>query len=98
MSRVPANDLIGVTVVLLTCSYMGREFVRVGYYVNNEYDNDEMRTEAPNQPDFEHIVRSILAEQPRVTRFPIAWTKGALCNNGSVLMFCRGSAARASAC
>ena len=31
------EDLLGVTVVLVTCSYKEREFVRVGYYVNNEY-------------------------------------------------------------
>mmetsp|Transcript_29843 Transcript_29843/g.45490 ORF Transcript_29843/g.45490 Transcript_29843/m.45490 type:complete len:240 (+) Transcript_29843:100-819(+) len=29
------DELLGVTVVLVTCSYREREFVRVGYYVNN---------------------------------------------------------------
>mmetsp|Transcript_161 Transcript_161/g.592 ORF Transcript_161/g.592 Transcript_161/m.592 type:complete len:182 (+) Transcript_161:54-599(+) len=33
---VPARDLVGVTVVVLTCAYRSKEFVRVGYYVNNE--------------------------------------------------------------
>lgn len=42
-STIPQNDILGVTVILVTCSYREREFVRVGYYVNNEYiwDDDE---------------------------------------------------------
>jgi hypothetical protein len=36
-SRIPAADVLGVTIVLLTCSYNGAEFIRVGYYVNNEH-------------------------------------------------------------
>ena len=35
---IPVNDLLGVTVVMLICSYKKQEFIRVGYYVNNEYD------------------------------------------------------------
>jgi hypothetical protein len=34
---IPMKDLVGVTVVLITCSYREKEFVRIGYYVNNEY-------------------------------------------------------------
>ncbi|KAG4303403.1 hypothetical protein PCK1_000367 [Pneumocystis canis] len=33
---IPKRDILGVTVILLTCAYDNREFVRVGYYVNNE--------------------------------------------------------------
>ncbi len=36
-SRIPAADLLGVTVVLLIGSYKDKEFIRVGYYVNNSY-------------------------------------------------------------
>lgn len=38
-SKIPQQDVVGVTVVLLTCSYRGHEFIRVGYYVNNEYSD-----------------------------------------------------------
>lgn len=37
VSKIPQQDIVGVTVVLLTCTYRKQEFVRVGYYVNNEY-------------------------------------------------------------
>ena len=73
LSRLPSSEIIGVTVILLTCSYDGREFVRVGYYVNNEYDSEELNNEPPAKPVIERIRRNVLAEKPRVTRFAIKW-------------------------
>ena len=54
-SQIPDEDLVGVTVVLLTCSYKDREFVRVGYYVNNEYTEEEMRENPPARPVIEKV-------------------------------------------
>ena len=54
-SKVPDQDLVGVTVVLLTCSYKDQEFVRVGYYVNNEYVDEEMRESPPAKPIIEKV-------------------------------------------
>eukprot|EP00934_Nitzschia_sp_Nitz4_P008886 Nitzschia sp. Nitz4//scaffold333_size18811//2089//3204//NITZ4_008751-RA/size18811-augustus-gene-0.40-mRNA-1//-1//CDS//3329548217//8876//frame0 len=80
------DDLLGVTVVLVTCSYREREFVRVGYYVNNEYHDPNAPPPAPaaeGEPPvppplpspipLERIQRQILADKPRVTKFPIPW-------------------------
>ena len=53
--QIPDVDLVGVTVVLLTCSYNDREFVRVGYYVNNEYTEEEMRENPPARPVIEKV-------------------------------------------
>ena len=61
---------MGVTVILLTCAYNGTEFIRVGYYVNNEYADEALREAPPAQVDIERVARNILAEKPRVTRFP----------------------------
>ncbi|GKT82660.1 histone chaperone ASF1 [Colletotrichum tofieldiae] len=72
-SRIPDADILGVTVILLTCAYDGREFVRVGYYVNNEYDAEELNAEPPSKPLIERVKRNVLAEKPRVTRFAIKW-------------------------
>lgn len=75
---IPSKDLLGVTVVLVTCSYKEKEFVRVGYYVNNEYidPNYDIETDGPppSPLDMTKVVRTILADKPRVTRFPISWT------------------------
>lgn len=70
---IPASELVSVTVILLSCSYAGREFVRVGYYVNNEYDSEDLRENHPTKVQVDHVVRNILAEKPRVTRFNIVW-------------------------
>ena len=73
LKRIPTSEILGVTVILLTCSYDGREFVRVGYYVNNEYDTPELIAEPPAKTVVERVRRNLLAEKPRVTRFNIKW-------------------------
>ena len=105
-TMITSDDILGVTVVLVTCSYKEREFVRIGYYVNNEYQfddttptsgndttamildgptaapplDDESPTTTPLRPkmaldeiDFSRVQRHILADKPRVTKFPISW-------------------------
>ena len=54
--------------MLLSCSYREKEFIRVGYYVNNDYTEEEMRENPPAVPDLAKIQRHILAEKPRVSR------------------------------
>jgi len=80
-ATIPSSDILGVTVILVTCSYREEEFVRVGYYVNNEYmveeevmgDESEGPVPPPMPLDMGKVVRTILADKPRVTRFPINW-------------------------
>lgn len=55
VSRIPENDAIGVTVVLLTCSYRAQEFIRVGYFINNEYSDPELRENLPSPPQFDKV-------------------------------------------
>ena len=52
--------MVGVTVILLTCSYQSQEFVRVGYYVNNEYVDQEMVDNPPLKPVFEKVSSTLL--------------------------------------
>lgn len=74
ISQIPEGDILGVTVVLVTCSYREKEFVRVGYYVNNEYTEEYDEEAGPPKPlNMSKVKRSVLAEKPRVTRFPIQW-------------------------
>ncbi|KDR08478.1 histone chaperone asf1-like [Zootermopsis nevadensis] len=71
--KIPVVDALGVTVVLLTCSYRRQEFVRVGYFINNDYTEPEVKENPPAQPQFDKVFRNILASEPRVTRFKINW-------------------------
>lgn len=69
-ARIPDADVAGVTIVLLTCSYKSAEFVRVGYYVSNEYPTQEMNDSPPARPIIAELTRKIAAHEPRVTKFP----------------------------
>jgi len=71
-SRIPEDDVLGVAALILTGSYRDQEFVRVGYYQNTEYDNEEMKETPPPKIIFNRLVRDISAK-PRVTRFHIKW-------------------------
>jgi len=65
-ARIPEGDVLGVTVVLLTCAYRGAEFLKIGYYVHNACPEGEVP--APHT-----VTRTILADQPRVTRVDVDW-------------------------
>ena len=60
--------------VLLSCFYRDREFIRVGYYVSTEYDTPELNEAPPETPQYDRIMRNILADKPRVTRYQIDWS------------------------
>ncbi|KAJ2924997.1 hypothetical protein H1R20_g12107, partial [Candolleomyces eurysporus] len=71
-SKIPTEDVLGVAALILTGSYKEQEFVRVGYYQNTEYDNEEMKENPPSNILFDRLVRDI-STKPRVTRFQIKW-------------------------
>ncbi|KAI0052398.1 anti-silence-domain-containing protein [Auriscalpium vulgare] len=71
-AKIPAEDVLGVAALILTGSYNDQEFVRVGYYQNTEYNNEEMKNSPPSRIQFESLVRDI-STKPRVTRFQIKW-------------------------
>ena len=74
---IEGKDILGPTVILLTCSYLEQEFIRIGYYVNNEYDLPEMNENPPEVVDIPRVMRNILADSPRVTRWSINWDQDA---------------------
>ncbi|KIJ64269.1 hypothetical protein HYDPIDRAFT_154633 [Hydnomerulius pinastri MD-312] len=71
-SKIPPEDVLGVAALILTGSYNDQEFVRVGYYQNTEYDNEDMNKNPPKQILFEGLVRDI-STKLLVTRFQIEW-------------------------
>eukprot|EP00033_Pygsuia_biforma_P003290 GCRY01003605.1.p1 GENE.GCRY01003605.1~~GCRY01003605.1.p1 ORF type:complete len:204 (-),score=33.14 GCRY01003605.1:569-1180(-) len=72
-SRIPHSELLGVTVVLLSCSYRNQEFIRVGYYVYNYYEDKVLNENPPETHDYSMIMRDVYAKKPRLTYFPISW-------------------------
>lgn len=71
-AKIPTSEIVGVTVVLITCSYRNQEFVRIGYYINNEYVEEEMRENPPDEPQINKLRRTV-SNSPRVTRLQINW-------------------------
>jgi len=95
-ATVPPEDVLGVAALILTGSYNDQEFVRVGYYQNTEYDNDEMREAQPKPIVFDRLVRDI-STKPRVTRFQIKWDVAPPQQMGSAAAGAAASAAVPSA-
>jgi len=89
--KIPVSDVVGVTVILLTCSYRAQEFIRVGYYVSNEYTDPELQETPPEKPDFEKLQRNILASNPRVTKFKINWDNATTSTENSTIQQESGS-------
>nr|BAN65468.1 anti-silencing protein, ASF1-like family protein [Babesia bovis] len=71
-NKLDPNGILGMQAVLVTASYCDQEFIRIGYYTNNCYDDPKLRECPPDTPIIEKMVRCII-DQPRVTRFPIKW-------------------------
>ena len=58
---------------MLNLHFSFQEFIRVGYYVSNEYSDPELQETPPETPNFDKLTRNILASNPRVTKFKINW-------------------------
>lgn len=73
LSLIPQADLLDVTVLLLTCSYREREFVRIGYYVRVDYQDPQLQENPPETPIADKLFRHVLSDKPKVTRYAIPW-------------------------
>ena len=47
-----------------------KEFIRIGYYVNVDYNDEAMRADPPSTPQIALLYRTVVIDHPRVTRFP----------------------------
>lgn len=70
--RIPYENLLGLTGLLLTCDYNGKEFVRVGYYVNIEYTDPELcdlvaANTPPNPHRIDKLQRNIASGERRAS-------------------------------
>ncbi|KFD51769.1 hypothetical protein M514_07296 [Trichuris suis] len=70
---IPPLDAVGVTIIILESFYRGNRFLKLGYFLCNDYEDQELRENPPAVPVFEKLSRRILDSDPRLTLFPIAW-------------------------
>ena len=77
-SLLPTDEILGVTVIIVSASYRDKEFVRVGYYVNTYYDDEELNAQVEKDLEekqastrpivWDKLMRNVLIEKPKVTR------------------------------
>ncbi|KAL0227956.1 hypothetical protein RCL1_004099 [Eukaryota sp. TZLM3-RCL] len=62
--KIPLDDLLGVTVIFVSCLLNNREVVRVGFFCHVEYIDPENE---PDEPNFSLLRRNVNVEEPRIT-------------------------------
>merc|ERR1712113_296203 len=76
---IPRDELVGASVILLTCSYKYQEFIKIGYFVNVDFLDDTERDRYNNSndyiPNLRLLDRHILSDQPRITKYNIDFKK-----------------------
>ncbi|VDP37447.1 unnamed protein product, partial [Heligmosomoides polygyrus] len=72
-TKIPVQDIVGVTVLLLRCKYNGQEFINLGWFVSNDYEDPELKENPPAKPLLEKLTRTVQTDDLRVTSFPIKW-------------------------
>ena len=73
ITKIPKDDVLGITAIILNCSYNNQEYFRVGYYVNNHYQTENENSDIPEVLDPSKIIRQINNTKPRITKFKINW-------------------------
>lgn len=63
---------IGTTLAILNCSYRSRVFANIGFFVQIEYDTNELNANPPQVVRVDRLVRNI-AIAPTIKQFPIEW-------------------------
>ncbi|KAL8439728.1 hypothetical protein Efla_002630 [Eimeria flavescens] len=71
-TQMDPGSVEGMQAVLVCGLYKGKEFVRIGYYLNNAYSDCALRENPPETPIYDRLVRCVV-DAPRVTRFQIEW-------------------------
>eukprot|EP00210_Caulerpa_lentillifera_P001208 g1164.t1 len=69
--KIPVDDLIGNSAVVVSCLFNDHEFIRVGFYVNVEYKDEELREHPPEHPVFDKLIRNVANDNPRITTKPL---------------------------
>uniref|UniRef100_A0AC35EYU0 Uncharacterized protein n=1 Tax=Panagrolaimus sp. PS1159 TaxID=55785 RepID=A0AC35EYU0_9BILA len=73
-SKIPPENIQDITLLLLKCLYDGKMFSKIGWFVTNEYvDDEELQMNKPAKPILEKLKRQIQTDDVRVTNYTCAW-------------------------
>jgi len=73
LEAIPPEDVLGMTVLLISFQYGRAEFLRVGYYTQVAYFDDVLNANPPPVPQEHSLGRFLVMAQPAVTILPITW-------------------------
>jgi histone chaperone ASF1 len=72
-SKIPPENIQDITILLLKCFYDGKMFSKIGWFVTNEYEEEELQLNKPAQPILEKLKRQIKIDDVRVTNYTCCW-------------------------
>eukprot|EP00754_Rhynchopus_humris_P005426 Rhum_TRINITY_DN12707_c0_g1::Rhum_TRINITY_DN12707_c0_g1_i2::g.53826::m.53826/K10753/ASF1; histone chaperone ASF1 len=74
---IPAEDLLSVAVLLINVGYKEQEFLRVGYYVNVAYSDQQLNEAPPSDViHIDKLARNVLTKRPTIVQTDIDWGTG----------------------
>ena len=76
IDKMKENDLLGAAAIVLSSSYNNQEFFRCGYFLNVYFEDEEMNIDLPEIINVNHLVRNLLADNPKIFSFDINWEEG----------------------
>lgn len=71
--EVPQDELVGVTVLIVSFQYKQQEFLRVSYYTQVAYFDPHLNEHPPMAVAKDALGRFVVMPQPAVTAIPITW-------------------------
>lgn len=70
---VPRDELLGLTILIISFQFKSQEFLRVAYYTQTAYLDPALHLNPPLEPCKEALGRFVAMPQPAVTATPINW-------------------------
>lgn len=78
--EVPQDELIGLTVLIISFQFRQQEFLRVAYYCQAAYFTPQLNEHPPHPLQPDALGRFVVMPQPVVTATPINWALPSLEN------------------
>uniref|UniRef100_A0A0N5BWZ5 Histone chaperone asf1 n=1 Tax=Strongyloides papillosus TaxID=174720 RepID=A0A0N5BWZ5_STREA len=71
--KIPKEDFVGVTAIMLKAFYNGQLFNKISWYCAIEYTDPELIENQPETPVIEKLQRRVVFDEPRNVIYNIKW-------------------------
>uniref|UniRef100_A0A0K0E2M6 Anti-silencing function protein 1 n=1 Tax=Strongyloides stercoralis TaxID=6248 RepID=A0A0K0E2M6_STRER len=73
VEKIPKEDLVGVTAIMLKVFYNSQLFNKISWYCAVEYTDPELIENKPEEPIIEKLQRRVVFDEPRNVIYNIKW-------------------------